>query len=122
MRFRYLLIATLLLGMMGCTSGPPKPDDLIAKDKYIDLMVELQLIRSYAENAKTDSLTIDSLTNEVFKKYDVSSETFMASHRYYEHFPQQQQSRIEKAIDQLKMDQVTDTTKTQPPYKRRSRQ
>lgn len=85
-------------------------------------MVELQLVRSYAENAKTDSLTIDSLTNEVFKKYDVSGKTFMASHKYYEHFPQQHQHRIEKAIEQLKMDQITDTSKTQPLPKRRTRQ
>jgi hypothetical protein len=32
------------------------------------------------------------------------------SHNYYQQFPKKQKIRIEKAIERLKMDQVSDTT------------
>lgn len=91
---------------------PQRPDNLIAEDTYIDLLVELQLLRSYAESKQTDSLTIDSLTSEVFDRYEVSDEVFRSSHNYYQQFPKQQIDRIEKAIERLKMDQVSDTSDT----------
>ena len=73
-------------------------------------MVELQLVRSYGETNSLDSLTVDSLTDEVFKKYEITDSVFVQSHNYYQQFPKKQQKRIEKAIEQLKMDQVADTT------------
>lgn len=74
-------------------------------------MVELQLVRSYGEINSLDSLTVDSLTDEVFQKYKTTDSVFVRSHNYYQQFPKKQQMRIEKAIERLKMDQVSDTTK-----------
>ncbi len=73
-------------------------------------MVELQLVRSYGENNSLDSLIVDSLTDEVFQKYEITDSVFVQSHNYYQQFPKKQQKRIEKAIERLKMDQVADTT------------
>jgi hypothetical protein len=105
----FLIIVLLLFSLTGCSEDPSKPENLIDEDKYTDLLIELQLIQSYGENAETDSATIDSLTSEVFQEYNVSSESFLKSHKYYEHFPQQQKVRIENAIERLKMDKVEDT-------------
>ncbi len=74
-------------------------------------MVELQLVRSYGESNALDSLIVDSLTNQVFQKYETTDSVFVQSHNYYQQFPKKQQTRIEKAIERLKMDQVSDTTK-----------
>jgi len=104
------LIFLLLLTVFGCSDHPPKPDQLIKENKYIDLMVELQLIRSYGEINSLDSLTVDSLTDEVFQKYETTDSVFVQTHNYYQQFPEKQQTRIEKAIERLKMDQVSDTT------------
>ena len=99
------LLLVLLLGV-GCNDNPQKPQQLIEEDKYVNLMVELQLVRSYGENANTDSLTVDSLRKQVFQKYDIEYADFWESHQYYQKFPQEQKSRIEEAIERLKMDQV----------------
>lgn len=106
MYLRLFLSILLIFILANCSDDPQKPDNLIDEDTYTDLMIELQLIRAYGENAETDSTTIDSLTTEVFQKYDVSAESFMESHEYYEHFPEQQKARTEEAIERLKMDQV----------------
>lgn len=102
----FIVFTFLLFTLANCSDDPKKPKNLIEEDKYTDLLVELQLIRSYGENAETDSATIDSLTSSVFQKYNVSSEAFMKSHEYYERFPKQQNERIGNAIEQLKMDKV----------------
>ncbi|MDZ7682217.1 MAG: DUF4296 domain-containing protein [Fodinibius sp.] len=96
----------LLLCWVGCEENPQKPDQLIEEDKYVNLMVELQLVRSYAENADTDSVTVDSLKQQVLQKYGVGLADFNASHQYYQKFPQEQKNRVEQAIERLKMDQV----------------
>lgn len=112
MNLRLFLLSVLFVSILAsCSDDPQKPDNLVDEDTYTDLMVELQLIRSYGENAETDSTTIDSLTTEVFQKYDVSADVFMKSHEYYEQFPEQQKARAEEAIERLKMDQVGDTAR-----------
>ena len=112
----------LVAGMWGCSTGPEKPDNLIPEKKYISLLVELQLVRSFAENAQTEIATVDSLSSEVYDRYSVTSEQFIASHNYYQKFPEEQKERVERAIEQLKMDLVTETDSsaarrdTVPPY------
>lgn len=96
---------------LSCSDESPKPDQLIKEDKYIDLMIELQLVRSHGESNSLDSLTVDSLTKEVFQQYGTTDSIFVQSHNYYQRFPKEQQTRIEQAIERLKMDQVSDTTK-----------
>ena len=110
MKWISTLTFLLLLSLLSCSENSSKPDKLIEEDKYIDLMVELQLVRSYGENNSLDSLIVDSLTDEVFQKYEITDSVFVQSHNYYQQFPKKQQKRIEKAIERLKMDQVTDTT------------
>lgn len=90
---------------------PQKPTQLVAEDKYIDLLVELQLLRSYGDSKETDSLTIDSLTSVIFDQYNVSDEVFWTSHNYYQKFPAKQKKRVEEAIDRLKMDKVSNTAR-----------
>lgn len=107
MNWRYFLLFLIALSVGSCIEENPKPKELIAEDKYIDLLVELQLVRSYVESTNADSLTVDSLTKEVFNKHDISGDVFRASHTYYQQFPSEQKIRIEKAIERLKMDQVS---------------
>lgn len=110
MKFWYIIILYIIISLGGCMQETQKPKDLIDEDKYINLLVELQLVRSYGESTQTDSLTVDSLTSEVFKRYEISAENFWTSHKYYQSFPQKQKVRIEKAIERLKMDQVSNAS------------
>lgn len=114
MRFYWLFLLLPFFAALGCSDKTPKPDNLISEEKYIDLMVELQLVRSYGETIQVDSTTIDSLTSEVFKEYDTTDSVFQKSHQYYQQFPQEHQARIENAIEQLKMDQVANEQEESP--------
>lgn len=110
MKSRILLLILFTCTLVGCSADQQKPKNVIDENQYINLLVELQLVRSYSEGLEADSLTIDSLTSEVFKRYAVSEGQFDSSHTYYQQFPAEQEIRVEKAIDRLKMDQVSNTT------------
>lgn len=106
MKYCFPLIFLLLISLVNCSEDSQKPKELIAEDTYIDLLVELQLVRSYGESNYADSLTVDSLANKVFGRYGVSDTAFYQSHQYYQQFPEEQEVRIDEAIERLKMDQV----------------
>lgn len=113
-RFIIPAVCGVLL-MISCEDQPEEPDELLNENTYVNLLVELQLVRSYAEASQLDSLAADSLAEEVFNKYGTSGEQFRESHHYYQQFPREQKERVDKAIELLRMDQVEDTTQTKPP-------
>lgn len=101
----------------GCNQNS-SPSAVIGEEKYIDLMVELQLFRSYIRTIPADSSTIDSLQTVIFRKYNVTREEFLKSHDYYQQQYVEQKERIDKAIEQLRMDEVkSDSTR---PWEQRS--
>lgn len=108
----------LLLVLIGLTiaCGPKKapPEHLVQEDTYVDLMVELRLLRTYQEFSSADSARIDSLIQAVFNKYDVSRQQFKQNHAYYQNHLEEQKKRIDKAIEQLRKDRVykADSTAT----------
>jgi hypothetical protein len=113
MKLRYgLLLLGFMISVPSCTENPERPSQLIPEEKYIDLLVELQLVNSYTYHMGADSTTIDSLTKEVFMEYGVTREAFMESHTYYQEFPKQQKERVDAAMERLRMDRVEDTTDT----------
>ena len=117
---KIILTASLALVISlaaGCSQSS-SPSAVIGEEKYIDLMVELQLFRSYIHTVPADSSTIDSLQTEIFKKYNVTREEFKKSHEYYQQQYVEQKERIDKAIEQLRMDEVkSDSTR---PWKQQS--
>jgi len=116
LRAGFVIGLLLLVGCMG-NDTPEKPKNLIPEDKYVSLLVELQLIRSYQQNAPVDSLTIDSLTTAAYQKYDVNKALFQKSHQYYQQFPKEQKERIQQAIEQIQMDQVAKADSVRPGIK-----
>lgn len=106
-----------VLWFAGCDQNEPPPN-VIEGETYIDMMVELQLLRSYIEMVPSDSTTIDSLQKEIYSKYNISNKQFKRSHEYYQDHHINQKERIDKAIERLRMDQVeSDTTK---PWERKN--
>lgn len=111
---KILFAASLLLfglWIAGCNQNE-SPSAVIEEEKYIDLMVELQLFRAYIQKAPVDSATVDSLRNEIYSKYNVTPSQFKESHEFYQQQYVEQKERIDKAIEQLRMDQVkSDSTR-----------
>lgn len=110
---KHVVISLLLFGcfLTGCEENP-RPPNLIEEDTYIDLLVELQLVKSYRESVPADSGVVDSLLKEVYKKYGISGEQFRISHIYYQEQYAEQKERVEQAIERLRMDKVeSDSTR-----------
>lgn len=99
---RCLVIILLVCGLLGCSDAPEKPEHLISEQKYIDILIEKQLLRTLNKYARTDSVEADSLRKAISKKYDITDKQFMDSHAYYQQFTEEQEKRIDKAIDKLK--------------------
>lgn len=102
--FLPLLVITLVLG--NCAEESSRPENLIQEDKYIDLLVELQLLEAYRTSFHPDSVNIDSLTAIVFEEYGVSREQFTSSHRYYHRQPTLQKKRVSQAMDTLRQQMI----------------
>lgn len=109
------IFVLFVLGFAGCSQNS-SPSAVIGEEKYIDLMVELQLFRSYVRTVPSDSATIDSLQTEIFNKYNVTREEFRRSHEFYQQQYLQQKERIDKAIEQLRMDQAQSESDSTRPW------
>jgi hypothetical protein len=105
-----LFLSSILIGSCNFEETPP---DLIEEDTYVDLLVELQLLKSYRQSAPVDTSEVDSLKQVIYRKYRVSEEQFRISHRYYQEDPDKQEERVDAAIERLRMDQV-ESDSTQP--------
>ncbi len=93
----------LLLMLAACNraTGPHKPPNLIAEDVYVNLMAEMQLIKTHF-NAERDSVNVDSLKQLVYAKYGVNDEQYLATNTYYQQQVESQLVRVQRAIDLLK--------------------
>lgn len=98
----FFLFAMMAIFTSGCVGpdAPPKPEDLIEEDIYIDLMVEMQHITTY-RNALPDKIDADSLKSIVYQKYGITEEQFVASHEYYQYQVESHILRAEEAIKRL---------------------
>lgn len=106
----FFLFLLLFVFTLGCEQNSPPPE-LIEEDTYIDLLVELQLLKSYRETVAADSGVVDSLQQQIYSKYDITKEQFRISHDYYQEQYIEQKKRVDKAIERLRMDHVEgDTT------------
>lgn len=83
----------------GCSSNST-PDNIIPEDQYIDVLVELQLVRTH-HNSMPDSVDADSLAQIIYEKYEIDKEQFLNSHEFYQTQVQRQLMRTEKAIQRL---------------------
>lgn len=100
--FLFLLLSIITLG---CEQNSPPPE-LIEEDAYIDLLVELQLLKSFKTSVPADSGVVDSLQRQIYSKYNVTQQQFRISHDYYQEQYIEQKKRVDVAIERLRMDHV----------------
>lgn len=82
---KYFLIAVGFCFLISCNNNAiDKPDNLIEKDKMVDIIYDLTILQAMRGNfqAKLDSNNID-VANYVYKKYKIDSLQFANSNRYY---------------------------------------
>ncbi|MAL17414.1 MAG: hypothetical protein CL670_15520 [Balneola sp.] len=95
------VLSTLLFfsNCMG-TEKSPRPDNLIAEENYIDLLVEMQHITTY-RNAMPDSVNADSLKSLIYDKFGITEEEYLTSHQYYQKQVDRQLIRVNEAVRRL---------------------
>jgi len=82
---KYFLIGVGFCFLISCNNNAiDKPDNLIEKDKMVDIIYDLTILQAMRGNfqAKLDSNNIDA-ANYVYKKYKIDSLQFANSNRYY---------------------------------------
>lgn len=102
-----VLFAAILSGLSSCYSTSiEKPDELIKKDKFVKIMVDIYLIQGINIDQSTDSihkkLTQTDLYFSVLKKYGVPDTVFIRSLIYYTSFPKDYEKMHLQMMDILK--------------------
>jgi len=106
--FLFLLFTIGISFLNSCSEEQDiKPENLIPEETYIDLLVELQLLRSYSYTDPT--FNEDSVTAVIFQNYGVSSEDFFISHDFYQTRVEDQIERVSAAIERIKKEQALET-------------
>ncbi|MFA5326565.1 MAG: DUF4296 domain-containing protein [Prolixibacteraceae bacterium] len=87
-----LLFAASLAGLSSCyNTSIPKPDELIPKDKFEKMMVDMYIVQGltigYTKPEALKKVTSTDLYFSVLKKYDVVDTVFIRSLIYYSSFP-----------------------------------
>lgn len=106
-----VLFAAILSGLSSCYSTSiKKPDELIKKDKFVKMMVDIYLVQGINIDQNTDSiqkkLTQTDLYFSVLKKYDVPDTVFIRSLIYYTSFPKDYEKMHLQMMDILKESQL----------------
>jgi hypothetical protein len=103
----FCILFTVCVILPGCHSYNKRPSDLISQNHYIDLLIELQLLKNYQIEQHPDSSKVDSLQKTIFSKYNVTKDQFKRSDFYYRHNIKKQNQRIQEAIKRLNEDRMT---------------
>jgi len=102
-----LLFVAIISGLSSCYSTSiKKPDNLIKKDKFVKMMVDIYLIQGINFDQRKDSvvkkITQTDLYFSVLKKYDVPDTVFIRSLIYYSSFPKEYEKLHVQIMDILK--------------------
>ena len=103
-----LLFGLILTGISSCyTTSIPKPDKLISKDKFIDMMVDLYVVQginnAYDIKDSIESFNQTDLYFSVLNKYSVADTVFVRSLIYYSSFPRDYEKMHQQIMDNLKL-------------------
>lgn len=111
-----LLLLLVLMGSLAACSTKPPPD-LIPKEKFAQIMADLELNRAYYQASK-DTASADSVRRKLLSHYGITTAQYLKTREYYQKTGQEHEI-IKKALDQLNHEkdkiynfikQKTDTT------------
>ena len=105
-RFGIVLFLVFTLGLTGCFNASiPKPDELIPRDKFIHMMVDVYMIQSLQnipmEVKDLKNVTQTDLYHSVLKKHSVADTVFVRSLIYYSSYPKEYEKMHVQILDIL---------------------
>jgi hypothetical protein len=80
---RVIILFCCVFSIIGCNDGLPKPDNLIAKDKMIDILYDISLLEAIKTQNINGGMSSKMSNDYIYKKYKIDSIQFTKSNRYY---------------------------------------
>lgn len=99
----YLPAWLFVTALLAISCSDPKPDDLIGKEDFINLLVEFELLRTL-QRTEGDSLRTAEITHAVLDRYGITFEQFERSNEYYLTDAEEYRHLYREAIEQLNME------------------
>lgn len=101
-----VLFLFFTLGLTGCFNASiSKPDELIPRDKFINLMVDVYMIQSLQsgpmQEKELKKVTQTDLYHSVLKKHSVADTVFVRSLIYYSSYPKDYEKMHVQILDIL---------------------
>ena len=112
-----LILISLLLVFSSCEPQvEEEPQNLIQKDKFKKITIELHLLENYTtykyEAADSSKAAFNLLEQEIYKNYEVTEEIYRESYNYYLRNIKQMDEMYEDIVDSLsKMETQTKVKK-----------
>lgn len=104
---RTVLIILLIGFISSCAEveKKEKPEDIWSEDRFVDVMVEVQLTESYIRlgfnRSNVSYRNQDSLYNSTFRKVGVDAEDFRKNFTYYSSDPKKMEKIYQVVIERL---------------------
>jgi len=107
MLHRLIGFSTLILFTASC--GEPEidvvPDGLLDKDKFTEVMVDVQLVEGMKVHKlgpkREKSPDMEAMYANIFAKYNIDQEDFDATYEYYKARPEKMELIYEQVLDSL---------------------
>jgi len=102
--FLYLLVCSIVTAC-GEPAAEIPPDDLLDRDKFTDVMVDVQLIEGMKIHKlgpkREKSPDMEAMYANVFQKHAVDKESFEKTYNYYKARPDEMELIYEQVLDSL---------------------
>ncbi|MES2410734.1 MAG: DUF4296 domain-containing protein [Bacteroidota bacterium] len=73
----------LIVLFFGCNSSVEKPNNLIDKDKMVDILYDISLLEAVKTQNINGGMTAKAGNDFIYKKYKIDSVQFVKSNKYY---------------------------------------
>lgn len=81
---RKSILLGLIVLLFGCNSNSiEKPDNLIDKDKMVDILYDISLLEAIKTQNISGGITPEMGNDFIYKKYKIDSLQFVKSNKYY---------------------------------------
>jgi DNA modification methylase len=97
-----IFLVCLLFLVMGChTTTVEKPNNLIDKDKMIDILYDMSLLEAIKTQNINGGMTNKAANEYIYKKYKIDSVQFVKSNKYYASNLDEYKKMFEKIKERL---------------------
>ncbi|MCF6131168.1 DUF4296 domain-containing protein [Flavobacterium wongokense] len=81
---RVIILICCIFSAVGCNSNSvEKPDNLIGKDKMIDILYDISLLEAVKNQNLNGGISSKVANEYIYKKYKIDSVQFVKSNKYY---------------------------------------